>query len=345
MLKVEIVLLTNNSVLPFQDLQTNYKLNFVDLNKLYATKLLAEHGLGFLINIYDMDDLDDKWNPKLLKKIIFDTGSRNLTYLHNLEVMGYNVEDANNIVLSHWHYDHTGGLLPILERIKKEIPVICHIDSKYERFFRRSNEIKDTDLNGKSKQEIEPLLSSNKIVLQEPATLERIKELNGKIFYSKHAYELFKHKDLKITVSGEITRNHEEEDFNNFFLLNNEKLQVDKILDDKCLIFEFKDYILILNGCCHSGLMNTIDYVKGLTNKLIAYIIGGFHMENASEERFRATIRYLKSFQDDYKPLYMFPIHCSGERFVQEINASRIQNTRAFNCSVGSIFEFKTSNF
>ena len=77
--KIEIILLANNLVLPDQNFQKDFGVKFVELNKFFAAKSLAEHGLGFLINIYDMDDLDAKWGPKLLKRIIFDTGSINST--------------------------------------------------------------------------------------------------------------------------------------------------------------------------------------------------------------------------------------------------------------------------
>ncbi|MFX1393990.1 MAG: MBL fold metallo-hydrolase [Promethearchaeota archaeon] len=345
MIKTEIILLTNNIVLPFQQLKKIYHLDFIELNKLFAQKSLAEHGLGFLINIYDMDDLDYQWGPKLKKKIIFDAGGPNQTYLHNLDIRNYNVYDVDNIILSHWHYDHTGGLNGILKRIEKKITIICHNDAKYERFFRRSDDVKNSDLEGKTREEISPLLSSSKIVNQEPVDLEMIKNLGGNMFFSRQPYEIFKNDELKITLSGEIPRKYEEEDFNNFFSLQDGILKVDKILDDKCLIFEYKNNVVLLTGCCHSGIMNTIDYVKSRTNKEITHIIGGFHMGNASLERIKSTIRYLKIFQDSYKPLYLFPIHCSGERFVEQVNSSKMLNTKAFNCSVGTVFNIKTNGF
>ncbi len=344
MIKTEIIVLSNNIVIPFQKLQKTNGLNFIEFNKLFATQSLAEHGLGFLINIYDMDDLDDMDWPKLKKKFIFDTGGPNRTYLHNLDVRNYNLYDVDNIILSHWHYDHTGGLNEILKRIEKDITIICHPDAKYERFFRRAEEIKNKDLNGKTREEILPLLSTSKIVSQEPVNLERIKDLGGNMVFSKDPYELYKDADLKITVSGEIPRKYKEEDFNNFFSLQEETLKVDKILDDKCLIFEYNENIVLLTGCCHSGIMNTVDYVKNMTDpdKPITHIIGGMHMANASRERFSSTIKFFKTLKSE--KLYLFPIHCSGERFIQEINTSRIQNTNAFNCSVGTIFEFRTED-
>ena len=344
MIKIEIILLANNTCMPFQRLNEEYGLDFVELNKLFASKSLAEHGIGFLINIYDLDRLDDQWNPKTLKKIIFDTGGSNLTFLHNLDIRGYNLHDLDNIVLSHWHYDHSGALYNILERLENGIQVICHSDAKFERFFRRSNEVTNSDLEGRTREEILPLLSASKIVNQEPIDLERIEKLNAKIFFSKTPYELLNIKDLKIILSGEIPRKYSIEDFDIFFSLQNGTLEIDKILDDKCLIFEYDDHVVLLNGCCHSGIMNTLDYVKNLTDKPVSHIIGGIHMAHASEERISETIEYLRAFQTYEKPLYMFPIHCSGEKIIQEINNIKFPDIKAFNASVGTVFNF-TTNF
>lgn len=59
MIQIEIILLTNNIVLPFQKLKQDYQLGFIELNKLFATHSLAEHGLGFLINVYEVQDSDN----------------------------------------------------------------------------------------------------------------------------------------------------------------------------------------------------------------------------------------------------------------------------------------------
>jgi 7,8-dihydropterin-6-yl-methyl-4-(beta-D-ribofuranosyl)aminobenzene 5'-phosphate synthase len=310
MIQIEIILLTNNIVLPFQQLKQDYQLDFIELNKLFATKSLAEHGLGFLINVYDVQDSDNFIKSKLLKKIIFDTGGPNLTFLHNSDLRGYQFYDTDVLVLSHWHYDHSGGLLKILERIEEELPVICHESATFERFFRREKNLKIEDLEGKSREEILPLLSSTKIVNQAPIDLKKIKS------------------------------NHIEEDFNNFFSLQEGTLKTDKILDDKCLILEFDENIVLINGCCHSGLMNTLDYVKNFSSKPISHIIGGFHMAAASEERIRITIDYLNTLNIFDDTLYIFPIHCSGEKIIEMVNKTTNSRIKAFNTSVGTIFNF-----
>ena len=340
MIRVEIKILTNNIVLPFQNLRENHFLDFLELNKLFASKSLAEHGLGFLINVYDVVDLDRPNNYKLIKKIVFDTGGTNLTYLHNIDVRGYPLYNVDCIVLSHWHYDHSGGLFKILERIDKEVPIISHESAKFERFFKQVRNLKNEDLMGKKRTDLLHLLSSSKIVSQEPMNIELVKNLKGHIHFTKEPYEILNIEGLKIVASGEIPRNHIEEEFNNFFLLQEGILRVDKILDDKCLILEFEDNTVLLNGCCHSGLMNTLDYVKTITNKPVSHIIGGIHMARATDHRILNTLDYLDKMEKYRNEVFVFPMHCSGEKFKQLAKDYESAGIKCYDVSVGTNFCF-----
>jgi len=344
MIRVEIILLTNNIIKPFQNFHKRFNLDFIESNKLFITKSLAEHGLGFLINIYELKDLKRDSNGKLIKKIIFDTGGPNLTFLYNSSIMGYQLNDINIIILSHWHYDHTGAFYNILQKINHKIPIICHESARFERFFIRSDDIKNSDLYGKSKSELSVLLNQSKIVNQEAINLKTTSELNGDVKFLSKDFNVLQLNEMKIIVSGEIPRNYEDEDFTNFYSIQNSKktLQIDKILDDKALILEFEDNIILLNGCCHSGLKNTLTYVKSKFNKPISHIIGGFHMVNTSDDRINNTIKYLTEFQEYNDILYLFPIHCSGDRFSKELERKNISNIKRFNVSVGTKFIFNS---
>ena len=344
MIRVKINLLTNNFVLPFQNIRENHFLDFIELNKLFASKSLAEHGLGFLINVYDVIDSDNPNKDRLLKKIVFDSGGTNLTYLHNLDIRGYPLYDVDYIVLSHWHYDHTGGLIKILERIDDKVPIICHENAMFERLFKRVRNLKNEDLVGKTKTDLLPLLTSLKIVNQEPINLDLVESLKGEVHFTREPFEILNIEGLKIIASGEIPRNHIEEDFNNFISLQAGFVKLDKILDDKCLILEFDENIVVLNGCCHSGLMNTLDYVKKYSSKPISHIIGGFHMASASNIRIKITLEYLHSLDMFNNALYLFPIHCSGEKFVKMANTMSNGRIKAFNPSVGTTFNFNIIN-
>ncbi|MFX0179008.1 MAG: MBL fold metallo-hydrolase [Candidatus Hodarchaeota archaeon] len=341
MIKIEIILLANNAVFPWQNLQKTEGLKYIELNKLFATQSIAEHGLGFLINIWEVKGKEDTSNNKLLKKIIFDTGSTNLSFLHNLDVRGYPLYDVDTIVLSHWHYDHTGGLYKILERIENQVDIISHHYANFERIFKRSRKIQNQDLIGKTRKDIIPLLQSSKIVNQEPINLDKIDYLNGNVIFSKEQIEIFKKDDLRILVSGEIPRRNKEEDFNNFLFLHSGLISLDKIWDDKCIIIEHSGKIIILNGCCHSGIINTLNYVKTLTTKPFSHIIGGFHMIGASIDRIKRTLGYFRDLQID--KIDLFPIHCSGQNFIDVIKKAKIPGIRAFNISVGTIFNFSSN--
>jgi len=346
MIEIEIIVLTNNIVKPFQNFHKKFNLDFIKSNKLLITKSLAEHGLGFLINIYEMEDQTK--DKKLIKKFIFDTGGLNLTFLYNLHVMGYEIDDIDMIILSHWHYDHTGGLYRILLEKKKEVPIFCHESANFERFFIKSDDVYNSDLYGKTKKEITPLLEQSKVIDQEPINLNKISELNGNVKFIKKNHNFLNLNDLKITISGEIPRKHEDEDFSNFYSIQNKDiLEVDKILDDKCLIFELEDKIIVLNGCCHSGLKNTLDFVKSNFKKPISHIIGGFHMANIPESKINKTIDYLKNFQVYDNTLYLFPIHCSGTEilrklYLDDLNHPKMLNIKSFEVSVGTSFVFHT---
>jgi metal-dependent hydrolase (beta-lactamase superfamily II) len=220
------------------------------------------------------------------------------------------------------------------------VPIICHESAKFERFFKRDRTFKNDDLIGKKRTELLPMLSSSKIVNQEPINIDLVKKLNGKIHFTKEHYDILNIEGLKIVVSGEIPRNHIEEEFNNFLSLQQGSLQIDKIWDDKCLILEFDENIVLVNGCCHSGLLNTLDYIKKYSNKPISHIIGGFHMAGASDKRINITLEYLNSLDMFKNTLYLFPIHCSGERFRQLAKDYERAGIKCYDVSVGTKFNF-----
>ena len=84
--------------------------------------------------------------------------------------------------------------------------------------------------------------------------------------------------------------------------------------------------------------MNTLDYIKNYSDKPISHIIGGFHMAGASDKRIRITLEYLNSLNMFNNTLYLFPIHCSGEKFRQLAKDYESAGIKCYDVSVGTKF-------
>ena len=118
--------------------------------------------------------------------------------------------------------------------------------------------------------------------------------------------------------------------------LKNGEVIPDLLEDDLSLIFHLADdSVVILCGCCHAGIINTISRVTDLTkSKKVIGIIGGFHLHDASESRLKSTVEELTKY-----PLKIIaPCHCSGLRGKSTILKVFEKNFR--DIKVGSRIEF-----
>ncbi len=88
------------------------------------------------------------------------------------------------------------------------------------------------------------------------------------------------------------------------------RLEPDPFLDDQAVALEVMGKgVVVITGCAHSGVVNTADYVKRITGREEIYaIIGGFHLNDASEEKLKVTVGALKSVN----PNMLVPCHCTG---------------------------------
>jgi len=250
-------------------------------NSVLHRELYAEHGLSLYVET-------DRG------KILFDTGQSDLL-IRNARTLGIDLTKIDKIVLSHGHYDHTGGLLPLLKTFKKRIKVIAHPDAFKKIHF---------SCGGGVSRDIG--------IPFEESDLRRYAEL----------IEEDKPREILpgIVTTGEIERRTNFEDAGEGFFLDPNCTKPDIIRDDQALILDSEKGLIVLFGCGHSGLINTLSKVRELfPNREIRTIMGGFHLGGASEERLERTCEALSKF--GVKEIY--PGHCTGWRAIYRFSLQK----------------------
>jgi len=245
-------------------------------------KLQAKHGLSFFIKA-KIDDSE--------VTVMLDTGPSSSILLHNVEKLGVNLEDVDVVALSHGHYDHTGGLIEALKQMKKRVPVIGHptvFDPKLSMMphlrligapFKRS----DVESVGGV-----PLLATGPVKIADG-----------------------------ITTTGEVPRTTAFENVRGFWTVKDRSFVDDLMLDDQSLVIDVEDKgLIVVAGCAHSGIINTIKYAQKITgNSRVYAVLGGFHLISADDKRIQATADELEKFS----PAFIGPCHCTGKKAIKKI--------------------------
>ncbi len=249
----------------------------------YNSPFLAQHGVSYLIDV---------WSNNSFLRILFDTGTYAYPILFNMEKLGINPSSIDTIVLSHNHFDHTGGLYDIVKRIgKNDLPIIAH-----PMIFKQSFIVK-------------PRLMNIGIPLKNPR--KDIEEAGGQWFLSKMPLVLGE----GVVTTGEISM-EERESFEiyqipNIYRLRDGELVADKIDDEIALVINMRKGIIVISGCSHSGIVSIVKKSVKLTqNNNVLAVIGGFHLINADEDRIMNTVEGLSEL--GVKNIYAG--HCTGLR-------------------------------
>ena len=231
--------------------------------------VLAEHGLSFLIETGG-------------EKILFDTG-QGFVLKHNLRRLFQGLENVKTVVLSHGHYDHTGGLATALSMM--DSPSIYAHPAAAEPKFARNADGTGRSI-GMSERNKDALLHSNWIKTKKPT------ELSGGLH-----------------LTGPIPRGTDFEDTGGPFYLDSDCTVADPLDDDQAAFIETDNGTVVVLGCAHAGVINTLQYIQNLTDgKPIHTVIGGMHLHSASDERMDQTVEQLRALNLQS----LFPCHCTG---------------------------------
>ncbi len=235
--------------------------------------LLGEHGLSLLI---ELDGFT----------ILFDAGQRDL-FAYNAKKMGLDLETVDVVVLSHGHYDHTGGI-PTFCELNKKAPIYIHPGAFCERY---------NSLDGNP-------IGEGIGILWTESQLEKIK---ARLNFSREPLQL--HQDL--FLSGEVERGVAFEEGPLNFLKKDEQggFVEDSVIDEQFLIIKREEGICVIVGCSHPGVINSVQHALKLFPGMPVFaVIGGMHLRNVSDDRLQKTIEHFADLGIET----IAPLHCTG---------------------------------
>jgi 7,8-dihydropterin-6-yl-methyl-4-(beta-D-ribofuranosyl)aminobenzene 5'-phosphate synthase len=303
---LEIVSLMDNTVDFLSSNTRKEAQSFRHWAQTYAELPIAEHGFSLLVRVFSGEDSST---------ILFDTGVSPEGVAVNAKRMGIDLKEVSYIVLSHGHYDHFGGLKAVTKAINNtDLRIILHEDMVKRR----------GTANSRGKIREYPAFPNLKELA--PATIVNTKK--PQLIASDYA-----------CVTGEIPRSVSfEKGLTQNMIYSDNAWQPDSlILDERALIFNVDDKgLVIISGCAHAGIINTIKYAQEISGCIKVYaILGGFHLAGREfEERIELTIKELKGIN----PEFIVPSHCTGWRAIVSI-AKEFPNNFVSN-SVGNIYQF-----
>jgi 7,8-dihydropterin-6-yl-methyl-4-(beta-D-ribofuranosyl)aminobenzene 5'-phosphate synthase len=259
--------------------------------------LLAEHGLAY-------------WIEHDGRNILFDSGQGGVL-ASNATELGIALHDMDALILSHGHYDHAGG---VAEGLKTNRPVMvyAHPAAFAQKFIRKSD--------GVAREIGMPYLSE-----------KAIRDSRNQLIATTGPTMVFD----GLTTTGPVPRLTDFEDTGGAFFLDEACTQPDPLEDDQSVFVDTAEGVVVLLGCAHSGVINTLNYIRQLTdNRPLRAVIGGMHLVGASPLRIKRTIEELRRMGVEQ----LSPAHCTGMPATVALwnaFAGRCQP-----CPVGTTFEF-----
>jgi 7,8-dihydropterin-6-yl-methyl-4-(beta-D-ribofuranosyl)aminobenzene 5'-phosphate synthase len=261
--------------------------------------ILGEHGLSWCIEAGD-------------KRVLFDLG-QGLSLNANAAKLGIKLAGMDAIVLSHGHYDHLGGWTELAQEAKS-VPVFLHPDALQPKYQRRANGRIDPAGSTRVAKQL-PLEAAELIIRREPTEV-----IPG------------------IWMTGEVPRHTKFEDTGGDFVKDPAGEQTDFVNDDQSLFFKTDQGIVVILGCAHAGVINTLQYIQALTEERIHAAVGGMHLLHASPERMQHTIEELNRIAPDW----IGPNHCTGDAAVAQLRTAFAEH--CLECHAGQSYTFPYAN-
>ncbi len=272
-----------------------------------ANMVRGEHGLAMSISIVDNE-----------KRHIFllDSGGLSQTIVNNSKQLGVNLGEVEKFILSHGHFDHFGGISEVFPLLNKGTEIylnpVC-FSQNYIAIMKSGEEIPADEL-GESLRTLAKegkLRINKKLPLLNKNMITNLVDQNGlKLIETKEPQRLFK----GVVTSGEIELFDKNERTKGVYIQKSRK-EFDQhyFRDETSIYINVKNKgLVVLTGCGHCGIMNTIKHGQKLTgvDKIYA-VIGGFHEEWNPIEKIEEKVKYIEALN----PEITCGMHCTGFKF------------------------------
>lgn len=249
--------------------------------RLPTDTLVAEHGLSLMVKTI---------RPDGPHRVMLDAGYNARSVIHNMQWLGIDPSGIEALVISHSHMDHAGALYPLMEKLPAPVPVVAHPG-----IFSHPRLLKFPD--------------GTRIQFPTCYHKDQMAAAGIDLIESQHPTPIA---GGTILVTGEVERTTAfEKGMPGAFVEKDHQLQPDTLQDDQSLIVNVQGRGLVLiTGCCHAGIINTLRYAQKITgiNKVHA-VLGGFHLSGtAFAPIVEDTIEALR----EINPEIIIPMHCTG---------------------------------
>jgi 7,8-dihydropterin-6-yl-methyl-4-(beta-D-ribofuranosyl)aminobenzene 5'-phosphate synthase len=266
-------------------------------NTVYREGLIAEHGLAFFI------EADDR-------RILFDTG-QGQALLPNAHRLDIPLNRLDAIVLSHGHFDHTGALAEVLAQAPAA-SIYFHPAALEPKYARRES-------------------APHRRIGMPQSALRALQAARARCIWTAAPTAIAP----GVTATGEIPRRSSFEDVGGLFYKDGDCQTPDAVPDDQALFLVAADAVVVVLGCAHAGVVNTLEYIRSLTLRpAIHAVLGGMHLRSASGQRIEQTASAL----EELGVRVLAPAHCTGSN-ARIVFRSRFPH-EFLDCSTGSAFVF-----
>jgi len=250
------------------------------------------------------------------EQIMSDLGLIGWRLVHNMKILKINPNEIDKVFLTHGHMDHVRGLIGLVNArtTSAKLPIFTHPESiRQKRAFIKNKEMWNAGF---------PIF--------ETKIIEKV-QFN----FSSESIQIAPN----LYTTGEISlkeRTNVQNLSRHYKCKINDSWEKDPVIDDQSLVLQTSEGLVLITGCCHSGLLNTCNKAKELFNDEIHAVIGGVHLIFAKKSKIKQVI---SNIQRELRSSILYLNHSTGSKAIRMIK-KKFGSEIVRNCSVGTKIEF-----